>query len=97
MINITLFSNLQISISHKDWDFLCENRFFTDSPTIDDIQREFVTGTGITPDKKYLWNNASELFAEYIDDLRDIQKIDINKMARNLLSEEEKYNAIKKS
>lgn len=34
-----------------DWDFLCENRFFSDAPDEEMLQSEFVTGTGITRNK----------------------------------------------
>lgn len=80
IVNLPLDSEniLQVKVLDKDWDFLCQNRFFTDTPTQEMIFSEFVTGTGITPNKKNLWNEASERFAEYVNDLREIQKNDID-------------------
>ena len=94
MKQLVFFDNsLTINIPEEDWIYLCNNRFFTDHPEHNIIQAEFVTGTGITPKKKNLWNQATERFIDYINDLREIQGIDINKMARGLLSEEEKYTS----
>lgn len=70
MKTITLFETLSLSVSDENWDFLCKYRFFTNTPSIEDVQREFITGTGITPNKQYLWNNANTMFEEYISDLR---------------------------
>jgi len=88
---ITLFNNLDIKVSIDDWEFMCKNRFFTDTPSEEHIQAEFVSGTGITKNKVHLWGKASKRFAEYISDLREIQELDINTMARKLLTEEEKF------
>lgn len=63
----TLFNKIELKISKTDLDFLCEKRFFTDKPTLEDIQSEFVTGTGITPNKAHLWKDASKRFHEYVD------------------------------
>ena len=71
-MDITLFGELNISITEEDWKFLCIARFFSDNPTIEDIEAEFVSGTGITPNKKEKWELASELFHEYVADLRDM-------------------------
>ena len=45
---------------------------FSENPAIDEIQAEFVSGTGITKNKKHLWENANEKFLEYIKDLKEI-------------------------
>lgn len=71
-MNITLFDELNISISDEDWNFLCIARFFSDDPPIEDIEAEFVTGTGITPNKPEKWMQASEAFREYVADLRSM-------------------------
>ena len=73
-MDITFWDDLTIHVSPDDWDYLCINRFFSDNPAYDEIQAEFVTGTGITPNKKHLWKEADMRFAEYIQDLREIKK-----------------------
>ena len=80
-----------LTISDKDWEFLCKNRLFNDDPLKEEIQAEFVSGTGITQNKPHLWKEAEKRFAEYIEDLREIQQMDVNKLARNLLTDEEKF------
>lgn len=80
-----------LEISEEDWIFLCQNCLFSENPTIEDIQTEFVVGTGITQNKPLLWKEADKMFSEYIQDLREIQQLDINKMAMDALSYEEKY------
>ena len=40
--------------------------------------------------KKNLWNEASERFSEYVNNLREIQKIDVNAMTREILTDKEK-------
>ncbi len=92
MKEMILFDELIIKISEDDWDFLCKNRFFSDAPDEEMLQSEFVTGTGITRNKKHLWNQASERFSEYIKDLKEIAGLDINAMATNVLTKEEKYD-----
>ena len=73
MKEIKLFDNKMIlKISKEDWQFLCENRLFSNYPSIDEVEAEFVVGTGITKTKQYLWVNASKYFSEYIQDLREI-------------------------
>ena len=73
MKEIKLFDNKMIlKISKEDWQFLCQNRLFSNNPPIDVIEAEFVVGTGITKNKKFLWGNASKCFSEYIKDLRNI-------------------------
>ncbi len=53
MNKIIIFNNkLPINVSNEDWQFLCSKVFYNDNPTIEDIEMEFVTGTGITPKKK---------------------------------------------
>ena len=69
------FDALELHISNEDWTFLCECRLFSSNPAIEDIQSEFVTGTGITQNKKELWPRADELSAEYISDLREIRNM----------------------
>ncbi len=89
---ISVFNNnLQFYVSNDDWKFMCEHRFYTDNPKLDEIQAEFVSGTGITQNKKNLWAEASDRFTEYVQDLREICDIDVNAMARAVLSNEEKY------
>ncbi len=90
MHTVVFFDELSVNISDDDWDYLCKNRLFTDTPDDEDLRIEFVTGTGITPNKRHLWNQADKMFADYIDDLKIVQSLDINKMARDVLSIEEK-------
>lgn len=92
MRKIILFHQMILTISDIDWDFLCKNRFFTDDPLKEEIQAEFVSGTGITQNKPHLWKEAEKRFAEYIEDLREIQQMNVNHIARNLLTDEEKFN-----
>ncbi len=73
-MNITLWSGLTIHISPNDWDFLFKNRFLSDNPSPDEVLSEFVSGTGISPNKKHLWNEADVRFAEYVQELREIQE-----------------------
>lgn len=72
MKRIVLFEKLDVNISDEDWFFLCKARFFSNNPPIEDIEAEFVSGTGITPNKRKLWVEASNRFHDYIADLRDI-------------------------
>lgn len=94
MIKAELFSGLILNISDEDWKYMCNNRFFTREPTREMIQAEFVSGTGITGKKKDLWDKASDAFAEYVMDLRQVQDLDINKMARDVLTDDEKNKVI---
>lgn len=94
MKTVILFGQLTLDVPDKDWDFLCKYRFFTQNPSVEDVQTEFVTGTGITKNKPHMWNEAGKRFSEYVDDLRDIQKMDLNVIARELLTDKEKYNKI---
>lgn len=87
MIRLIFFEELTVEVSEDDWDFLCKNRLFSNNPSQEDLRAEFVSGTGITPNKRHLWSQASERFAEYIQDLREISCLDINTMARKLLKE----------
>lgn len=80
-----------LTISDIDWDFLCKNRFFTDAPLKEEIQAEFVSGTGITQNKPHLWKEANKRFAEYIEDLREIQQMNVNHIAKIILTDEEKF------
>lgn len=89
-MQIILFEELKVLVNNNDWDYLCKNRFYTNNPTDEMIQSEFITGTGITPNKRKLWSEANERFADYIQDLREIQNLDINNMARKILTDEEK-------
>jgi len=88
---IRLFDGLQFYVSEDDWNFMCKNRFFSENPPMDEVQAEFVTGTGITKSKKDLWNQASSRFADYVDDLREICSLDVTSMARAALTNEEKF------
>ncbi len=87
-MEITFWNELTVHISPNDWDFLCKNRFLSDNPSLDEIQAEFVSGTGISPNKKHLWNEADTRFAEYIQELREIQGMNIKQMARDLLDDD---------
>ena len=91
MHNFTIFNCIKLSISNEDWEYLCKNRWFTNNPELSDIKAEFVSGTGITPNKPHLWDKATILFHEYVSELKEIQKIDINSECRKKLSLEEKY------
>lgn len=86
-----IYNCIELSISDEDWDYLCQNRWFTTKPELEDIKAEFISGTGISPSKEHLWDKASILFHEYVTDLKDIQKMDINIECRNMLSFDEKY------
>ena len=98
MKHFELYDNtIKFDVSDADWDFLCKYRFFTKingEPDEERIRIEFTTGTGITPDRPHLWDTATKAFAEYIEDLREMQGLDINKMARDTLTKEEKYGVI---
>ena len=84
---IELFDGqLGLEISDENWDYLCKYRFGTTNPSLNFIEPEFVTGTRITPGKKDIFHDASRLFADYINDLREINHDDINRQARELLS-----------
>ena len=67
---------MTLNVPDEDWEFMCKYRFFTQNPSEEDIQAEFVTGTGITKNKPHMWNEAGKRFSEYVDNLRDIQKMD---------------------
>ena len=86
MITKKFFNSIVVNISDDDWDFLCKKRFFTNNPTDEDVCAEFVTGTGITPNKPQLWNEADQRFSEYIKDLRKICSLDINRMCREKMT-----------
>ena len=79
MKQIILFNSLKINISETDWQYLCNYRFFTTTPSDETVQAEFVSGTGITSRKKHLWKEADKRFAEYIEDLREINKKEIER------------------
>ena len=73
MKTVSLFNNKMIlNISEEDWSFLCNNRLFSEYPTIDEIQAEFVTG--ITENKLTSWKEADVRFAEYVQELREIRE-----------------------
>ena len=76
---------LTVHVSDEDWEFFCNKRILNQNPSTEDIECEFVTGTGIIPSRKDLWSKADTLFAEYIEDLREFSKIDINAACRALL------------
>ncbi|MBQ9277969.1 MAG: hypothetical protein IJ224_04970 [Lachnospiraceae bacterium] len=86
LISLKLFDELIIIINYDDWMFMCKNRFGTETPSYEEIQAEFVTGTGITKNKRELWREANARFTEYINDLKEIRSIDLNKAARDILS-----------
>ncbi len=93
MKQISVFDNkLTFSIPLDEWEFFCKNELFSDTPSQEDVETEFVTGTGITPKKQHLWAEASTRFVEYIKDLRRIKGLDINKMCRDLTNNERKQN-----
>lgn len=72
MHEFLLFDCIKVCISEEDWDYLCKNRWFTDAPEVADVRAEFVSGTGITPNKPQLWKNASAYFHDYVLDLQNI-------------------------
>ena len=73
MITLTgIFDGLVLSVSEENWAYLCTHRFFSDEPTIEEIRAEFVSGTGITEEKKDRWTNADDDFCQYIEDLKEI-------------------------
>lgn len=76
MHRFIFYNCIELSISNEDWDYLCQNRWFTNEPEFEDIRAEFVSGTGITPNKKHLWEKATILFHEYVVDLMEVQKMD---------------------
>ena len=82
---------IEVNISNDDWNYLCENRWFTKTPDAEDVRAEFVSGTGITPNKPNLWDKASEYFHNYVIELQEIHKMDINYECRKLLSFDEKF------
>ena len=88
-MKIVLFDKLVIEITDEDWNFFCEYRFGTHQPTEEMIQSEFVSGTGIHINKKDKWSVASKEFSEYIADLKEIQRLDVNQAAKNLIIEED--------
>lgn len=69
------YENIKVRISDVDWDYLCKNRFFTSNPTYEDLRAEFVSGTGITPNKPERWTNADSDFKRYIQELRQVRGI----------------------
>ncbi len=89
VIRIKVFE-LSVLVEKADWDYLCKYRFFTNKPSEEQIECEFVTGTGITPNKKELLVSdiATKYFADYIKELKEVQSLDINTMARELLRDE---------
>ena len=65
-----VFNNqLEVHVSARHWLYLCQYRFFTDQPSTEDLQTEFVTGTQITSQMRDKWDCASTACAGYIDDL----------------------------
>ncbi len=49
---IKIWNELEVQVSDEDWAFMCEVRFFSENPTDDAIETEFVNGTRITPKKR---------------------------------------------
>ncbi len=84
-MTIILFDELKLNISEENWQFLLQHRFSSKIPTNDELQAEFVSGTGITKKRKDLWPKAEIRFNEYIDDLKDIQSLDVNSSIRDLI------------
>lgn len=72
MKRIISFNDLRVEIKDKEWDYLCQYRFFNDNPGYDVVESEFISGTGITCRKKELWPFASQRFSAYINDLMEI-------------------------
>ena len=86
------FNNeLQVQVSATHWLFLCKYRFFTDTPSDEELQTEFVTGTQITSQMKDKWNCASTAFADYIDDLITIsgKSLELQQLAENIITNNE--------
>ena len=74
-VTIRLFGALDVTVTESDWDYLCSRRFFSDNPPADEVEAEFISGTGITPKKTSEWKDASERFGRYISDLREISRL----------------------
>lgn len=73
MKHILLFDNkLKVSIETGLWNYLCNFRFFSSNPSNEEIEAEFVSGTGITKSKTHLWEEASSRFTSYIEELKQI-------------------------
>ncbi len=77
-MELILFDELIITIPKSYWDYMVTYRFGGDNPSYEEIQAEFVSGTGITASKRALWNEANRRFLEYIEDLMNISKMDVN-------------------
>ena len=90
MVTVTVFEDLNIHVSDEDWAYMCENRFFSSTPDPEHIRAEFVTGTGITSTRRELWPQADKMFSEYVQELKMICGLDINAMARDALTDEER-------
>lgn len=99
MKEIKIFNEqLTVHISDNDWDFLCAHRFMTVHPSLREFETEFVCDTNISSsdEKRKLWPEADKRLAEYIDFLRQIQDININKACNTLLNSGESNYEIKK-
>lgn len=70
---MTLFRELTVRVSEENWEYLCTNRFFSDTPSEADIQAEFTLGTGIAESNRHLFSEceAALLFANYIRGLME--------------------------
>ena len=74
MKEIKIFNNqLTVHISNTDWAYLCNNRFFTNAPTLDEIETEIAVGAGVYPSEKENWATVDEELATYINMLRQIR------------------------
>ena len=87
MKQIHLFHNkLIISIEAKLWDYLCNFRFFSTNPSDEELETEFIIGTGITESSIQLWDEASSKFSSYINELMQIyNQTDYFMKLRNLV------------
>lgn len=79
---------LTVHVTDEDWESLCNTRLLTINPSEDQLENEFVTGTWITETDINLWENADNKFHEYIDELLELSRIDLNKACRILLEKE---------
>ncbi len=72
-----LFNTIELNISDDDFDFLCKHRFHTNNPSLEDVEKEFVKGTGIYPRQDDLNNfelhkRVDFLFSYYVQYLKDL-------------------------
>lgn len=71
---VLLFGRYNIAFSERDWEFMCKNRWFTDSPSVEEMEAEFgLCGLRDARDDA----DANELVASVVSALREIRGLDI--------------------